>query len=398
MLRDYTDREDKLTRFLTSQINLLRLGKESLSNNRVREDLIPVRLWGGVDTGVDIAICEYSLGYSFSKVKATVEVAIEDYTQTYNSSIAHGCSSYILLRLVSMATLVDVDDFHWELLVDKWKESGEYGKLVGILLSYRTPELSAKHEAFIDGRYDKLLNTFSVDDPVELQKQLKAYIKKWYVRNRSLSWYNAHTRDDINAYFGYWSFETAAVAKVRGIDLTGTTLGEYFPYSFFGMEEQPSKAKAIKTATKAKKLSPTRMAYPKLPKLTFEIGTTWINESRDRLGLITHDEELECAGTVYANEGVSFEGFVQNRHKALLKQMPWYKLVGGSKIRSLPIGKVNEQLMQGIWQGDSEPTSYLVYALAFDKYFMGLTFTCMTKDQQKYAPIIESLLASIRYE
>jgi hypothetical protein len=243
MLRDYIDREDKLTRFYTSRINLLRLGKESLSNNRVREDLISGRLWELVDTGVEIAISEYSLGCSFSIVKAAVEMAIKDYTKTFNDSNTYRRSSYILIRLVSLAILVDVDDFHWELLVNKWQASGEYGKLVGILLSYRTPELSAKHEAFIDGRYDKLLNTFKINDPAELEKQLKAYVKKWYVRHKGLEWYGAHTRDDINAYFGYWSVETAAVAKVRGVDLTGTTFGEYFPYSFFGMEEQPLKSK-----------------------------------------------------------------------------------------------------------------------------------------------------------
>lgn len=243
MLRDYTNREDKLIQFHTSRINLLRLGKESLSNNRVREDLIPVRLWGNVDEGVDTAICEYSLGYPFSILRATIEMAIEDYTKTLNSSGGYSTSSYSLLRLISLAILVDVDDFHWELLVNKWQAAGEYGKLVGILLSYRTPTASAKYEAFIDGRYDKLLNTFKVEDPVELEKQLKTYVKKWYVRSRSHSWYNAHTRDDINAYFGYWSVETGAVAKVRGIDLTGTTFGEYFPYSFFGMAEQPLKSK-----------------------------------------------------------------------------------------------------------------------------------------------------------
>jgi hypothetical protein len=42
MLRDYIDREHKLTQFHTSQVNLLRLGKESLINKLVREDLIPV--------------------------------------------------------------------------------------------------------------------------------------------------------------------------------------------------------------------------------------------------------------------------------------------------------------------------------------------------------------------
>ena len=398
MLRDYPDREDKLIRFHVNRIELLCLGKESLSKNLVREDLIPANLWGGVDMGVDISICEYSLGYPFSTIKTKIEVAIEDYTKTLNASNTYGLSSYSLLRLVSMAILVEVGDYHWGLLVDKWQECGEYGKLIGLLLKYRSPAASAKHETFIDERYEKLLNTFEVDDPFELEKQLKAYVKKWYVRHKSLEWYNSHTRDDIIAYFGYWSFETAAVAKVRGIDLTGTTLGEYFPYSFFGREEQPSKVKVIKTATNPKELSPTRIAYPKLSKLTVEIGTTWINESKERLGLITPDEELECVGTVYTSTDVNFKDFVQTRHNTLLKKMPWYKLVDDSKVRKLPIGDVNEQLMQGVWQGDSDPTSYLVYALAFDKYFMGLTFTFMTKDQQKYVPIIESLLASIRYE
>lgn len=402
MLRDYSDREHKLSQFHTSRSNSLRLAKESLVNNLVREDLIPVRLWGNVNIGVEIALCEYSLGYPFSKIKATIEAAIEDYTKTPDTDAGHASNSYILIRLVSMAVLTDVDERHWTLLINKWKGSGEYGKFVGILLRYRTPTISAKHQVFVDERWESLLNTFKVEESVELENQLKAYLKKWYVRSRSVSWYNAHTREDINAYFGYWSCEAAAVAKVRGIELTGTTFGEYFPYSFFNLPEQLSKAKVKKAIPKPKpkpkKLSATRVAYPKLPKLTFDIGTIWINESQDRLGLITHNEELECAGTVYASEDGKFETFAQTRHNTLLKQMPWYKLVGDSKIRELPIGIVNEQLMQGVWQGETEPTSYLVYALSFDKYFMGLTFTFMAKEQKKYLPMIESLLASIRYE
>jgi hypothetical protein len=308
---------------------------------------------------------------------------------------AYPTSVYDLVKLVSMAILIDVSDTAWRLLVEKWLKSGSYGHLLAKLLSYREVNLLQGPDVRVNKLFGPLFSCSNLDDDIEFLEELKTYSKKWYTRHKSLHWYNSHDSENCS-YFGYWAIEAAAIAKIRGLSLLDTKFGEYFPYGFFDLPEQLSTAKQKKP--QAQQNSATRIAYPKLPKLTLDIGSAWINESQYRLGLITHDEALECAGTVYASEGASFESFIQSRHSALVKQMPWYKLVGAAKLRELPIGKANEQLMQGVWQGESETTSYLVYALAFDQYFLGLTFTFMAKEQTKYEPVIEQLLASIRYQ
>jgi hypothetical protein len=249
MLRDYNHREDQLTRFYFSSVELLSYYRALLLNNELREDQIESRLFTLVYNGVEIAICEYSLGYSFAKIRTTVEIAIEDYTKTAHKYSRIPFGVYSLINLVSLAILVEVDEHHWNLLAKKWQSCGGYGHFLARLVKYRTPTALAGDDVTVNKYFKKLFKSFEIDDPVELMQELKTYAKKWYLWHKGLLWYNAHNDDYHKSYFGYWCIEAAAVAKIRGIDLTGSTLGEYFPYSFFGMEEQLSKAKIKKQET-----------------------------------------------------------------------------------------------------------------------------------------------------
>ena len=55
--------------------------------------------------------------------------------------------------------------------------------------------------------------------------------------------------------------------------------------------------------------------------------------------------------------------------------MPWYNPTG--EPRKVKVGKYKAlvQSYEGVWQGESVPTSYEVYTFTFPGYLMALTFT-----------------------
>ncbi|MFC3932683.1 PoNe immunity protein domain-containing protein [Streptococcus dentapri] len=52
--------------------------------------------------------------------------------------------------------------------------------------------------------------------------------KFWYYAHSEAAWYDTHKTED--AYYGYWSFDTAALCKIRGIYDERLKDLDYFPY------------------------------------------------------------------------------------------------------------------------------------------------------------------------
>lgn len=83
--------------------------------------------------------------------------------------------------------------------------------------AYKFPEVYAG--------MDSVLDTKSKE---EQEKALLKYLDGWYERNRESAWYG--TADSTNdVYYGYWSFESAAVATALKLDLAVLAQNQYFP-------------------------------------------------------------------------------------------------------------------------------------------------------------------------
>jgi len=55
------------------------------------------------------------------------------------------------------------------------------------------------------------------------------YLTQWPTRFSSLEWHDAHLHRDADGFFGYWSFETAAVVAMAGLDDTPWRTLAYYP-------------------------------------------------------------------------------------------------------------------------------------------------------------------------
>lgn len=60
------------------------------------------------------------------------------------------------------------------------------------------------------------------------EKALLCYLSGWYNRNRESAWYGTlNSTNDV--YYGYWSFESAAMSVIYGLDQEYLAQNEYFP-------------------------------------------------------------------------------------------------------------------------------------------------------------------------
>lgn len=69
--------------------------------------------------------------------------------------------------------------------------------------------------------YDPLIDAFvTAEAPAEASVFVKKYLDGWYQAMERCAWHNGHTihMEHMTPYNGYWSFESAAICLIHGID------------------------------------------------------------------------------------------------------------------------------------------------------------------------------------
>jgi Domain of unknown function (DUF1911)/Domain of unknown function (DUF1910) len=69
--------------------------------------------------------------------------------------------------------------------------------------------------------YDSLIDAFyTAETPEESSAFVKKYLEGWYKSFEGMPWHNGHLKATAEyiPYYGYWSFEAAAVCLIHGID------------------------------------------------------------------------------------------------------------------------------------------------------------------------------------
>ncbi len=166
------------------------------------------------------------------------------------------CDNYYKLNVSKAEKFINEQDSYVKLL---WFIS------LGVLFNYRNKSLvtSLKNMVYQSKKDDKLINymihyldssweitgNYFMKDPYELLdnvinadkqnavKLLKDYLKnKWYRAHDEMDWYNSH-KSKNDTYYGYWAFETGAIAKILKLDDTELKDIPYYPYDLVHYEE-----------------------------------------------------------------------------------------------------------------------------------------------------------------
>jgi hypothetical protein len=82
------------------------------------------------------------------------------------------------------------------------------------------PDLTCE-KFFIELPYTYLIDAFIAKEPKDAIKAMKQYLDKWYKSFEGVPWHDGHlypVQGEYMPYYGYWSFESAAIAVLHNMD------------------------------------------------------------------------------------------------------------------------------------------------------------------------------------
>ncbi|MGT2711351.1 PoNe immunity protein domain-containing protein [Streptococcus oriscaviae] len=165
----------------------------------------------------------YSLGLSSDEIFKWFKISLHYYSLIYSENDG----IFTIIDYLSLAVLFDqrkeefIDDIR--VLFDNYQKFSEEDEIV------QDDYIDALFEYLLEDKIIKFhsnleyLNMIGYDAGSVIEAQ-----KFWYYAHSDAAWYDTHKTND--AYYGYWSFDTAALCKIRGIYDERLKALDYFPY------------------------------------------------------------------------------------------------------------------------------------------------------------------------
>ena len=171
-------------------------------------------------------LATYTAGYPLEDFK-------EEYINFVNSLLPvwHSNSGYLqMVWALSIGLLLEIDEEIFNQLVDLVKKDDPEDYLIDYLIQSHHPDWKIHINYNFPRPYGFTRKIIEEENAEQALKLLKEYvIKKWYPGHRDTGWYDLHKRN-IDNYYGYWSFESGALCKLKGLDYRELEGVQYFLY------------------------------------------------------------------------------------------------------------------------------------------------------------------------
>lgn len=223
------------------RIRKLELGEISTERlNIVKQDMSKVYLYK--------TIAKYSAGYKIDELKEdllqSIDLCYQSWDDEWKLKDKNGkvYEQYILsaydemLWMLSLAFLIKIPDSEFHKLVEVIDRDRIKDLLFEFIISSKIKSRlpisneSYKEHFHVPKVFEKLRNAIQENEKSISAKLIRDFIiKDWYKNHKSAGWHNSH-KSPQNTYFGYWSFETAAIVKIIGINDEQINSSKYFPF------------------------------------------------------------------------------------------------------------------------------------------------------------------------
>ena len=174
----------------------------------------------------EIMIATYTAGYSIENFKCEYIKYVACLQLSWK-----GISGYEqMVWALSIGILLEIDEEIFEKLVDLVRKDDPEDYLIDYLIQSRHPEWTIRINYNFPRPYGFTRKIIEEENSEQALKLLKEYlVKKWYQGSRDTGWYNLHKTNN-RSYYGYWSFESGALCKLKGLDYKELEGFPYFPY------------------------------------------------------------------------------------------------------------------------------------------------------------------------
>ncbi|RSI09204.1 PoNe immunity protein domain-containing protein [Streptococcus sanguinis] len=222
------DFEKRIINEKQKEINgLIKDTEEGVQRYKLTNDEVIANIKGTINVLTEeILVATYTAGYPLEDFK-------EEYINFVNSLLPvwQSNSGYDeMLWALSIGILLDIDEAAFDKLVDLVKKDDPEDYLIDYLIQSRHPDWKIRINYNFPRPYGFTRKIIEEENAEQALKLLQEYlIKKWYQGSRDEGWYDLHKRN-IDNYYGYWSFESGALCKLKGLDYRKLESVQYFPY------------------------------------------------------------------------------------------------------------------------------------------------------------------------
>ena len=222
------DFEKRIINEKQKEINgLIKDTEEGVQRYKLTNDEVIANIKGTINVLTEeILVATYTAGYPLEDFK-------EEYINFVNSLLPVWQSNSGYLQMVwvlSIGILLEINDEIFDQLVDLVKKDDPEDYLIDYLIQYRHPDWKIRINYNFPRPYGFTRKIIEEENAEQALKLLKEYVtKKWYPGHRDTGWYDLH-KENIDNYYGYWSFESGALCKLKGLDYRELEGIPYFPY------------------------------------------------------------------------------------------------------------------------------------------------------------------------
>lgn len=222
------DFEKRIINEKQKEINgLIKDTEKGVQRYKLTNDEVIANIKGAINVLTEeILVATYTAGYPLEDFK-------EEYINFVNSLLPVWQSNSGYLQMVwvlSIGILLEINDEIFDQLVDLVKKDDPEDYLIDYLIQSRHPDWKIRINYNFPRPYGFTRKIIEEENAEQALKLLKEYVtKKWYPGHRDTGWYDLH-KENIDNYYGYWSFESGALCKIKGLDYRELEGVPYFPY------------------------------------------------------------------------------------------------------------------------------------------------------------------------
>ena len=224
-------------------------------NGEINPDRREIMLEKMFQNNIYSLIAKYSAGYPIEELYTDYYDALEYMHQSWmvldnraylkDTKYNHyfGSDYDLMLWMLSLGYLLDVEKQKYILLLeilDRFSVKDLlYETIIKAKISERPPITEESYKMIMDmpWAYESLRHAIKETDDEYGKERSSALIehflnKEFYQRHKGFSFYDHH-KSDNNIYYGYWSFESAAIADILSVDISPFENNKYFPKDMF---------------------------------------------------------------------------------------------------------------------------------------------------------------------
>ncbi len=209
--------------------------EEKLAAGLVANDRVPSVKRMVFSQFLHLLIRKFSAGFSITDIEADFRSAFDLIQEIWPDEGSEDMPDYLkdwyvkMLWMLTFGIFFKISDEDFTRIVSVWDKTGRRDWLIDYLVAYRIPNRPKVDTLIFPKPYATLKKAVDESDPLKRSAIVKHYLEKeWYPGHKGLYWHENH-KSQHDTFFGYWSFESAAVVKIAGIDDSSFRDNMYYP-------------------------------------------------------------------------------------------------------------------------------------------------------------------------